>query len=428
MTIVRCSKDDNTKTTTKSNKSLIAYTDLTIIDGVSSSVLTNHTLVVDTVNGTINDLFATGSKELSSEIHIKNKAGKIMMPGLIEGHFHLASGVGEDINLGKLSMQNMFQQGITTIRDMAGNGEALLALKRLGADKKSPYPKVHFACLVTGQDFIENDPRVAETAGSSQAGNVAWFRSLDDMTDVNALITQAKAFGCSGLKLYADINSSNAKRIIAAAKEQNFPVWCHGTLFEASPWDIAGAHSFSHADFFNFVTITPVPDYKTFQEDYTEVFDQATIASQRMTDYFDLLKQNNTVLDATLSVYEQADEDEQDVVRYAHAVTKAAYERKVKIGAGVDLFNDNIQEGKYSFIKELSLVKEVTNMTTMDALKTATINNAIATGIDKEYGSIEIGKKADLILLNQNPLDNLDHLKSIIVVIKDGVEHEIESH
>ena len=61
----------------------------------------------------------------------------------------------------------------------------------------------------------------------------------------------------------------------------------------------------------------------------------------------------------------------------------------------------------------------------MNALKTATINNAKSIGIDDEYGTIEIGKKADLIILNDNPLENLDNLKSIELVIKDGFEHNL---
>lgn len=52
-----------------------------------------------------------------------------MMAGLIEGQFHLASTIGDETSLGEKSMLNMFAQGITSITDMAGNGEALLSLK-----------------------------------------------------------------------------------------------------------------------------------------------------------------------------------------------------------------------------------------------------------------------------------------------------------
>ena len=59
-------------------------------------------------------------------------------------------------------------------------------------------------------------------------------------------------------------------------------------------------------------------------------------------------------------------------------------------------------------------------MSRMDAIKTATINNAMAIGIDDKYGTIEIGKKSDLIILNKDPLIDFEKLKSVDTVIKDG--------
>ena len=76
-------------------------------------------------------------------------------------------------------------------------------------------------------------------------------------------------------------------------------------------------------------------------------------------------------------------------------------------------------------LNEIKLIKEITGMSEMNALKTATINNAKSIGIDDEYGTIEIGKKVDLIILKDNPLENLDNLKSIELVIKDGFEHNL---
>lgn len=421
VTISHCTKKDGGQ----KNKTLVAYTNLSIIDGVSSSIRTNQTIIINTDDGIIEDIFTTDSKQIDSKTTLKDMTGKVMMPGLIEGHFHLASTVGEDASYGKKSMRNMFTQGITAIRDMAGNGDALLTLKNLGNDKKSPYPKVYFSCLITGQSFIENDSRVKETAGNGEAGNEPWFRVLNDHTDANELIASAQKFGCSGLKLYADISADNVKRMIKAAKKQGMPVWSHGTVFDASPWDIAGSHSFSHADFFSFVTIDTVPDYKTFRESYTETFELATIASSEMQKYFEQLKQDNTVLDATLTVYEQASQEEQDVVTFAHEVTKSAFTKGVKIGAGVDKYNDEIDADDYSLLHELILLKDAAAMTDMDLLKAATINNAIAIGIDDAYGSIEKGKKADLIILHKNPLSALENLKSVYIVIKDGYEHTL---
>lgn len=135
-----CSKTDNTNSTetdstekekepTENVENQVAFTELTLIDGVSTSAKPNHTVIIDTVKGTIIDVFASSAKSLDANLKVENMKGKTMMPGLIEGHYHLASGVKEDTQKGESSLKNMFRQGITTVRDMAGNGTALKQLK-----------------------------------------------------------------------------------------------------------------------------------------------------------------------------------------------------------------------------------------------------------------------------------------------------------
>ena len=57
-------------------------------------------------------------------------------------------------------------------------------------------------------------------------------------------------------------------------------------------------------------------------------------------------------------------------------------------------------------------------------LKAATINGATALGVEDKLGSIEVGKLADLVVVNGNPVDDIKTARNIQFVIKEGVVHE----
>jgi imidazolonepropionase-like amidohydrolase len=63
-------------------------------------------------------------------------------------------------------------------------------------------------------------------------------------------------------------------------------------------------------------------------------------------------------------------------------------------------------------------------LSNLEALQAATIMGAKALGIQKDLGSIEVGKIADLIILNSNPLEDIHNSKDIKYLMKDGVLYE----
>jgi imidazolonepropionase-like amidohydrolase len=55
-----------------------------------------------------------------------------------------------------------------------------------------------------------------------------------------------------------------------------------------------------------------------------------------------------------------------------------------------------------------------------DVLVAATKNGAECIGIEEEVGTLTRGKKADIIALDGNPLDNIESVKSVSFVMKEG--------
>jgi adenine deaminase len=65
------------------------------------------------------------------------------------------------------------------------------------------------------------------------------------------------------------------------------------------------------------------------------------------------------------------------------------------------------------------LVRDV-GLTPLEALQAATLHSAAFLGLDRELGSIEAGKHADLVLLDANPLEDITHISGIAGVVLRG--------
>ena len=74
----------------------------------------------------------------------------------------------------------------------------------------------------------------------------------------------------------------------------------------------------------------------------------------------------------------------------------------------------------YNFWRELCCYHKYIGASNRDTLHAATLGNAKIVGIDSETGSIEKGKSADLIVVRDNPLDNLSALRNVSMVIMKG--------
>lgn len=105
-------------------------------------------------------------------------------------------------------------------------------------------------------------------------------------------------------------------------------------------------------------------------------------------------------------------------VKDAHVESvKKAYEKGIQIALGTDAGTPFNYHFNTAYEMELLARLDISNM---DILKMATINSARCVGVEKDYGSIEVGKQADLVCLNENPLENISNVRKINRVIQSG--------
>jgi len=92
-----------------------------------------------------------------------------------------------------------------------------------------------------------------------------------------------------------------------------------------------------------------------------------------------------------------------------------AYKKGVKIAFGTDagVFKHGLNAKEFGYMVEVG-------MPAMEAIQSATLVSAKLLKVDKYYGSIEKGKKADIIAVEKNPLDDISTLENVIFVMKHG--------
>ena len=98
-----------------------------------------------------------------------------------------------------------------------------------------------------------------------------------------------------------------------------------------------------------------------------------------------------------------------------------------KAGGTITLGTDHVSNGNH--LPGFGIHREIDALVrggipASDAIKIATINGARALKIDKDHGSIEKGKFADLLIVTGNPIDNIRNTRNVKTVIKQGQAYD----
>jgi len=402
-----------------------ALKNINVVDVVDLKINDNQTVVIE--NNKIKSITTANDKRLAKDVIEIDMTDKYLIPGLIDTHVHHATSPDDSDNdqITRMRLRNLLRGGVTSVRDMGGDARALSSLKRRAKADVIQSPDIYYSIIIGGKEFF-SDPRTVESAKGEVPGQVDWMRAVDHKTNFDELMLRAAGTGATGIKIYAKVPANIIPSLEQSAKKHGLKVWSHAFVGPAKPQQLvnAGVETISHAPD---ISAHVVDNFYQLRREGKQITAQQKKTSFDLTkyqDFFTDMKQQDTILDATLTVFEKQQaargENGKMMYQWGTAFTRLAHEKGIKISAGTDGASDHYQSAYPLVQHEMQLLVNDVGMTPLEALQAATINGAEVIGIENSYGTIDAGKVANLVVLNENPSTDIKHVKEIAHVIKNG--------
>lgn len=395
----------------------VALTHAALIDGTGSAVQADSTVLIR--NGRIAAVYPSASQPVPAGARVEDLTGKWIIPGLIDAHVHIATGSG-DLARYKDLLTKLLLNGVTGVREMAGDARVLAYLAREARLDAPGWPDIYYSALMAGPTFFAEDARVPGASRGLLIGSAPWMRAVDETTDIRIAVAEAKGTGATGVKLYANMPASLVRAIAAEAHRQGLLVWTHATVFPARPSDAvaAGANTISHTAYLVWEAAPHVPsDYQS--RAYGE-FAHVGADDPKIVALLGRMKEQGVILDATLRVFEQQpDHGAKGLVPWIYAVTRAAHSMGVLIDAGTDSQGLS-KDGGAAVVDEMASLVKQCGFSPEEAIQAATQVSAMVVGQSAQRGTIAPSKAADLVVLSADPSLDVQNVRKIVEVLKDG--------
>jgi len=394
-----------------------------IYDTNSGEISLEKTIIIS--NDKIKSI-ENGFKESSDEnIKIYDLTSKFVMPGLIDFHVHMESESGgpekyisrfqdnkSDIAFkSSVIAKKTLMAGFTTVRDVGGSGVNISLRNAINNG------------VVPGPRIFTSGKTIATTGGHGDRTN--GYR--DDLVDdpgpeqgvVNSIADARKAVRYR-YKNGADLIKITATGgVMSLAKNGQNPQFTEEVIREiVKIANDYGMHVAAHAH-------GDEGMYRAVNAGVTTI-EHGSIMSDRT---MKLMKEKQTYLVPTISAGEHVAKMANIPGYYPEIIipkalevgvqnkttTKKAYKMGVPIAFGTDagVFPHGDNAGEFIFMKEIGIPTEY-------SLKSATITNAKLLNMENLLGQLREGFYADIIAVNESPLDNIATLKNVIFVMKDG--------
>ena len=403
------------QTLVKNNDRVIILEGATLIDGTATLPQPNTTIVINgsrimyVSNNTVNnyDLNSSAAK------NVINLTGKYIIPGLFDMHAHVANVLKNSYN--QSESENMLRMllayGVTTIRNPGGPTEQSVALRENVSEGKIVGPQIFTA----GQ--LLNTPQMPVPFVEKQ---------VQTDQDVRQEVRNQVAAGVDYVKLYVGLAPELVKVAINEAHSNGIKVIGH--LYLTSWTDAAnlGIDALTHG-----IPVSPSLLSEANQQKFLDVgdhpfnhflwLDLVDLNGPEINEMIEALVSNNIPVDPTLGIYEAMIKEEphnQYLWPKVLQLTKMLYENGITVLSGSDIPNFELVPGA-SIHHELEILVE-SGIPPLEVIKIATNNGATALGIENDVGTVESGKQADMVILSENPLEDIRNTRKIETVIVDG--------
>jgi imidazolonepropionase-like amidohydrolase len=397
-----------------------------------------------------NRIVAVGAAvSVPSDARVLDASGMFLIPGLWDMHAHCEY-EGRPERYLPLHIAN----GVTGIRDMGG---VLRSLARL-RDEIERGERIGPRLVVTGETV---DGPIDKTLPN--AATLRLFAANAD--EGRACVRRLKEGGADAVKVYSGLEREAYFAIADEAKKVGLPVWGHVPevvyVLEASD---AGQQSLEHV----LDVMRACSDQEdAMKEESRRMFPQGLDAAllvletqlqrapaafnpEKAKSLFAHLKTNGTWVCPTLlanQVYtKNSPLTDSESMRFLSAGAREGANRQraarspsemataaAILGRGLQMVGQMQHSGigllagtdaraaipGFCLHDELALLVDA-GLTPMEALQTATRNPARFLGKEKELGTVEAGKIADLVLLRANPLEDIRNTSKIEAVVRDG--------
>lgn len=391
----------------------IAFTHARVITMEADSVLEDATVLV---NGNKIEAVGPSASVKVGSAKIIDCTGKTLMPGFIDAHAH-----ANHFRYGLTPQKHWpyyvsLAYGVTTLHDPSANSEMVFAQSEL---VKSG--------LMVG-------PRVFSTGTILYGADGDFKAVINNLSDAKSAIRRTKAYGAFSVKSYNQPRREQNQMILKAARDLNIEVVPEGGSFfyhnlgmmidghttiehnlpiaplykdVVSLWKLSGTA----------ITPTLVVSYGSLSGEYywyqhTDVWKKERLLRFTPRAIIDTRSRHRTM----------APEEEYD---NGHILVSQSLKKLNDHGVLVNMGAHGQIQGIGAHW-EIWMMKQG-GMSTMQALKTATINPAISLGLDESLGSVRAGKLADLIVLDKNPLEDIYHTESVRWVMANGRLYDAET-